>query len=71
MNKNEFIDYVLSFYGPGEIYDMGATREDVLEALVTRLLSKRYSSVPFDGDSIDREMIRDIMIEAKEGVYHV
>lgn len=71
MNKNEFIDYVLSFYGPGGIYDIGATRQDVLEALATRLLCERYSSLPYEADSTDREIIRDIMIEAKEGVYHV
>jgi hypothetical protein len=29
----EFINYVLSFYGPGGIYDMGATYEIPIDAM--------------------------------------
>lgn len=71
----EFVDYVLSFYGVGEIYDMGATREDVLQALAVRLLSTEAKNengvflkdIPFEGDSFDREYIRDIMVSSKGG----
>ncbi len=54
----EFINYVLSFYGPGGIYDMGATADMILEA------TQKYitEGADFCGDSIDRELIRDIMI---------
>jgi hypothetical protein len=60
--KNEaFISYVLSFYGNGAdaIYPMGATREDVIFALGIRIAGR--PDFPFDGDSTDREMVRDIM----------
>jgi hypothetical protein len=54
----EFINYVLSFYGLGGIYDMGATEDMILEA------TQKYitEGADFCGDSIDRELIRDIMI---------
>jgi len=54
----EFINYVLSFYGPGGIYDMGATEDMILDA------TQKYitEGADFCGDSIDRELIRDIMI---------
>ena len=59
---NDFIEYVMRFYGPGEIYDMGATRKEVKEAIVVRL---ENTEIPFDGDSVDREMIRDIILEMR------
>jgi hypothetical protein len=54
----EFVNYVLSFYGPGGIYDMGATEDMILDA------TQKYitEGADFCGDSIDRELIRDIMI---------
>lgn len=58
---DEFVDYVLSFYGPGGLYDGGATREMVTEALVIHLLNPEAPE--FAADSVDREMIRDIMVE--------
>ena len=55
----EFIRYVKSFYGPGGIYDMGATDDMIIEA------SFKYiqSGANFYGDSFDREHVRDIMID--------
>jgi hypothetical protein len=58
----DFIEYVMSFYGPGEIYDMGATREEVKEAVLVRL---ENTELPFDGDSVDRELVRDIILEKR------
>ena len=55
----DFYDYVLSFYGQDGIYDMGATLDEVMEATAKYLQS---SETRFEGDSFDREMIRDIMI---------
>jgi hypothetical protein len=64
---NEFVDYVLSFYGPNELYDLGATREEVLQALAVRLLiGETGGQVPFEGDTVDRELVRDIMIKNRE-----
>jgi acyl carrier protein len=58
---NEFIDYVLDFYGNGGIYDMGATREQVKSGL--EITIARNGVDDFAADSLDRERIRDIMIE--------
>ena len=54
----EFVNYVMSFYGAGGIYDMNATEDMILEA------TQKYISegADFCGDSIDRELVRDIMI---------
>jgi hypothetical protein len=55
----EFKVYCSSFYGPGGIWDMSATDEEIDKATKVRLLLK---GVPFDGDSIDRELVRDIIL---------
>lgn len=57
----EFVDYVLSFYGHGEIYDMGATRDEVLLATGMRLGICKWLRIPFEGDTIDREAVRDLI----------
>lgn len=61
---NRFVDYALSFYGPGRVYGMGATKEEITEALEVRL--QRYPDTPFCGDSLDRELVRDIIMEKRE-----
>ena len=59
MTSTEFVHYVMSFYGAGGIYDMGATEDMILEA------TQKYitEGADFCGDSIDRELVRDIMIQ--------
>ena len=60
----EFIDYCLTFYSDKEgLYPMGATPYEILIALGVRL--ERHKDVEFDGDTLDREWIRDIMIELR------
>ena len=56
-----FIKYVLEFYGKDGIYDLGANKEEVLEALEIRL--ERHKDIQFGGDSFDRELVRDIILE--------
>jgi hypothetical protein len=63
MNMNEFVDYCLDFYGTGGIYDFGATKENVEEAVKIRL--ERHNDIQWDADSVDREMVRDIMLELR------
>jgi hypothetical protein len=57
----EFVNYVMSFYGPGGIYDMGATYDMIVDATI------QYLTTPDtkwgDGDSYDREQVRDILID--------
>ena len=58
MSKAEFIPYVFDFYGPGKLYPMGASKEQI--AAATEILIKRGDDVAFD--SIDREKVRDILL---------
>ena len=53
------VNYVRSFYGPGGIYDMGATDVMIIEATIQYI----NSGADFEGDSFDREHVRDIMIQ--------
>ena len=68
-NINEFIDYVWSFYNPqSDLYPIkGLTKKDILEASWLYLQMCAYPSQPEyswgDGDSLDRERVRDILLE--------
>jgi len=56
----EFVEYMLDFYGPNGIYDVGMTEAEVREALPIRLLER--ADLPFDGDTVDREICEAIVI---------
>ena len=67
-NFNEFINYCLDFYGKGGIYDQNRTKEQVAYATTVYLDACAYyeeNNMPNmtwgDGDSLDRERVRDIM----------
>jgi len=69
--KDWFVSYCLSYYGKNEIFDIGATKEEIEKAIevrqtdqegILREFNKPLSEIEFDGDSIDREMIRDIVL---------
>ena len=67
---NDFINYVLGFYGKGGVYDMGATREQVHHAALLRLDPEgKYNSIEFGFDTTDREIIRDILIDTYSLVF--
>ena len=65
----EFLDYVWSFYAPdSDLYPIkGLTKKDILEASWLYLQMCAYPSMPEyswgDGDSLDRERVRDIILE--------
>ncbi len=61
--KEKFYEYVLDFYGSGPdvIYPMNATLEQVKQA--TEILIERFGMDNIDFDSVDRERVRDILIE--------
>jgi hypothetical protein len=59
---NEFVDYVLSFYGHGEMFDMGMTRDEVLLALGHHMNDCEHREVPYEGDTFDREAVRDLVV---------
>ena len=60
-----FVDYVESFYGnvPDAIYPIGATREMIINAIEIYINSNNLQFPWGGGDSVDREHVRDIMIE--------
>ncbi len=62
----EFIEYVLDFYSPeSELYpEMQFTREEVVAGYEERLI--RHQEHEFEGDTIDREWVRDIVLEMRE-----
>lgn len=60
MNQSDFIEYVYDFYGPSGLYPMGATIDQIVAA--TQILIERHGS-GVDFDSVDRERVRDILIE--------
>jgi hypothetical protein len=52
MSLSQFIEYCLSFYGPGGVYPLGMSSEEVSKAV--RLLDL-IGQKELDLDSIDRE----------------
>tara|TARA_B100000212_G_C27368919_1_gene531663 strand:+ start:306 stop:560 length:255 start_codon:yes stop_codon:yes gene_type:complete len=72
-NFKEFIDYVLSFYGAGQIYDQQRTKEQISYATLIyldRMADNKNPDYKYyrywswgGGDSLDRERVRDIMNE--------
>ena len=53
-----FIDYLHDYYGPGGVFDMGATYRQLLDATVYYLQDYEH---PFEGVSFDREHVRMIL----------
>ena len=61
----EFVDYVESFYGDDGIYDLGfkVTREHIWNATSVYLMRLTAERETFEGDTVDREIVRDIIIK--------
>ena len=59
---NDFVDYVMSFYGSDGIYPMGANRTVIRKATNDIIKIARIKGEKFCGDSIDRELVRDLPI---------
>lgn len=57
-NEKQFFDYCKSFYSlRNGIYPI-ATDKEIERAIKKRMLDK---SIPFEGDSVDREKVREIL----------
>lgn len=63
-----FTSYVMSFYGPGGLYNFNFNQVEVEAA--TAIYKARISSQgkEFVADSVDRENVRDIVLSYKEKV---
>ena len=64
---DEFIDYVFSFYGADDaLYQMNVTKDDITLATedYLQLISDLDSDIFTwgDGDSLDRERVRDMLV---------
>jgi len=53
-----FVEYCMTFYGKGGIYDFGASLTDTMKA--TRQHIKETDD--FAADTVDREAVRDILL---------
>ena len=68
-DKSDFIEYVWSFYGTDDpVYPIqGLTKEMIVLATAIYLILDKDNSRPEmnwgDGDSIDREHVRDIILD--------
>lgn len=62
----DFIDYCLMFYGHGEeaLYPYGFHFSEICEGMIARM--KARPALDWDGDSVDRELVRDFVLEARE-----
>lgn len=61
---NDFIDYVMSFYGPGELYPItGINRTVVRKATQDVMRIAKLKGQEFCGDSVDREQVRDLLFQ--------
>ena len=74
----EFIEYVWDFYNPNsDLYPIkGLTKKDILEALNVyqdRIIESKSNNNEYytwgDGDSLDRERVRDIILESPQFVW--
>jgi len=60
---NDFIDYVMSFYGADGLYPIqGINRTLVRKAINDLIRIAKIKGQVFLGDSIDREQVRDLLI---------
>ena len=59
--EKEFFSYVFDFYGAGGIYDMNVTISDIMAAYIRARYDMPYYE--FEFDSVDRELIRDVLID--------
>jgi hypothetical protein len=60
-----FTQYMLDFYGPNGVYPLGFTSIQI--GLAVQLYKCRLpEGEEFCGDSLDRERVRDIILNARE-----
>jgi len=64
MSLFDFINYCHDFYGENGIYDLGMTKEELWKGLELRL--RNHSETPFDGDTVDRELVRDEVLSLRK-----
>lgn len=68
--SQRFIDYMMDFYGPdSEIYpELGFNETQIAIALGIYKMRLAQRGAEFVGDSVDREAVRDIILDARKSV---
>ena len=61
-----FHDYIKSFYGSGGIYDYDFSDDEIQQGIRLRLETRK--DFEFQGDTVDREITRDIILKLRERV---
>ena len=63
--KLNFTQYMLDFYGKDGLYPFGFTPEQINFAtqLYKCRMEDQFGQTEFEGDSVDRERVRDIILE--------
>ena len=66
LELKEFVDYCLSYYGEGEMYshffNTPVTELRVVEATFNHINHLIEDGREFEGDTLDREAVRDLMV---------
>lgn len=64
----DFIDYVQLFYtGPDAMYRYDFTFAEICGGMIDRF--KARPLIDFDGDNVDRELVRDLIMDVREREY--
>jgi hypothetical protein len=63
-----FHDYIKSFYGSGGIYDYDFSDDEIQQGIRLRLETRK--DFEFQGDTADREITRDIILNLRQGAHY-
>lgn len=68
--SQQFINYMMDFYGPeSELYpELGFNETQIAIALGIYKMRLQTKGDEFVGDSVDRENVRDVILEARQKV---
>lgn len=67
---NEFIDYVMSFYGPGQLYPIEGINHTLVRKATNDLIRiSKIKGHEFCGDSYDREQVKDLLLDKYKLLY--
>jgi len=61
----DFIEYFFKFYGQNGLYPIDNLNTDTILWAISKRIEE-YPSIPFTGDSLDRELTRDVILEYNE-----
>lgn len=67
---NDFVEHVIGYYGKGEIFDLGFTKEEVLIATGMRIEFLRANNLEFESSPLDRNAVKYFVLRnVRKAVY--